>query len=166
MPRVQGAQASRRTRARDAASVGVGGRASSAGQETTRAHVLRGVSGVRMKRGGPLKRTPFKRKPSRGQPPDRKDDDYLAWLRRQRCRMCNGPGGVAHHPRTGAGIGIKSPDQKAISLCSTCHSQLHALCGLFKDFKRAQLRRWEDRHSEEQRTEYLIQDLKTPSDRF
>lgn len=106
--------------------------------------IARGTSQLkrsRMARGRPGK-----------QPPERRDDAFLAHVRRQRCCMCMKPGpSHAHHPRTGAGTGIKASDSTAISLCLVCHYDLHALSGAFKSFQRAALRAWEEAKNSELR---------------
>ena len=121
-----------------------------------------------MKRSGPLARKtplaraskPMARSPMRGsrpkgQPAERSDRPYLAWLRKQPCCMCSGrPPCHAHHPRTGAGVGLKSADQGAISLCAVCHHDLHALAGHFEGLPRAGLREWEELKARQRRAEY------------
>jgi hypothetical protein len=115
-----------------------------------------------LKRSAPLargsssmKRSAIKRKRPRGQPPERKDEAVLAFARRRRCACCNRPPpSHAHHPRTGAGIGIKSHDAGVIPLCLGGHSDLHSLAGAFKGWNRARLREWEARCNEILRAEH------------
>lgn len=103
----------------------------------------------------PMKRTRMKRGRRAVQPPERRNDAFLAFCRKQRCAMCSRPPPThAHHPRTGAGVGIKSSDETCVSLCLSCHSDLHALCGKFKGFERATLRAWEAQKNRELREAY------------
>jgi hypothetical protein len=51
-----------------------------------------------------------------------KDDEYLRHVRKQHCLICGKLGCEAHHLKSGdTGIGAKSPDWMAVSLCAECH---------------------------------------------
>jgi hypothetical protein len=97
-----------------------------------------------------LRRSALPRSRPGKQPPHKRDDAFLAFVRRQRCSMCSRPGpSHAHHPRIGAGVGIKPADDTAISLCLVCHHDLHALAGAFKGLQREALRAWEQAKNSE-----------------
>ena len=100
-----------------------------------------------MKRTGSIQRkTPLKnrselkgRKPmNRSRKPRRqaandsawRSETYLAWVRRQSCVCCTGPGGDAHHViglHWGlSGMGTTAPDSYVMPVCRACHQRIHA----------------------------------------
>lgn len=97
-----------------------------------------------------LKRSRMARSRPKGQPAHKRDDAFLAWVRRQPYCMCKKRGpNHAHHPRYGAGVGMKAADRFAISLCETviavvgCHDHRHRKTGPFKEMDREAVRDWE-----------------------
>lgn len=52
-----------------------------------------------------------------------KDESYLRYVRQQPCIVCGAYHSEAHHlkDRELAGLGAKTPDYMAVSLCSECH---------------------------------------------
>lgn len=75
------------------------------------------------------------------------DDDYTAWVRRQRCRVpgqtCTNPAEV-HHPRHNVGLAQRAHDHRALALCHQHHADLHALSGPFKGWVRDMVRAYCD----------------------
>ena len=58
-------------------------------------------------------------------PPDR-DPDYLAWVRRQNCALCDAPWpSDPHHVVTG-GVGQRCSDHYVCPLCRPCHNRVQA----------------------------------------
>lgn len=83
------------------------------------------------------------------------DPEYLQWLRIQRCCMCDAPPpGAAHHSTTGRGMGMKSPDWRAMALCHACHDAFHKAIGPFRWWGKEQRRGWQDAMSRLHRTFY------------
>lgn len=137
-----------------------------------------------MKRGGPLKRsTPLargskpmarsrmRRRKPKGQPAERKDEAFLAWLRRQPCCMCRRRWTAslpnhAHHPRRSddepVGGGQKAPDQEALTLCPSdprdgwkgCHDHRHEKTGPFSGWSKDEVADWERWQNQRQRALY------------
>jgi len=102
----------------------------------------------------------------RAHPRDRgefSDPDYLAWLRKQPCRVpgCSGPSEAHHlrHDERGASLGghVKD-DRRSISLCHGHHIfERHGNAGYFTGWLRGDIQAWEDRQLAEQRSGYLRQ---------
>jgi hypothetical protein len=61
--------------------------------------------------------------------PRRRDEAYLARVRREPCCICGDDTSVeAHHPRIGVvGMGRKADDAKAVPLCGRHHRELHTM---------------------------------------
>jgi hypothetical protein len=112
-----------------------------------------------LKRGSSrLKRTRMKRKRSRGQPPERKDEAFKAFVRLLPCcaplskderwiipcemRPCD-----PHH-KHGDGKGIKTHDRTCVPLCRRHHDDAEAKRGPFKGWTKQQTRDWHDKESE------------------
>lgn len=84
-----------------------------------------------------------------------RDEQYLAWLRRQPCAVggflaraghayslswhCSGPTDP-EHKREGVGAGQKASDADAWPCCRRHHDDRHALRGVFAGWSRGQLR--------------------------
>jgi hypothetical protein len=103
-----------------------------------------------------MKRTPLKRKTPlrRGKPMRRvrkvkliapEDGARLEWLRRQPC-CCPGadcgPSEV-HHNTQNRAHGKKSEHDQGMPMAHKCHMDFHANAGVFKGWKREQLREWQ-----------------------
>jgi hypothetical protein len=98
------------------------------------------------------------------------DHEYLAWLRKQACCLCECPFGVhAHHHTHGAvtqyeafpgaltrarGKSQRAHDSWAMPLCVKCHLQLHSLSGRFRGWVKEQLRTWQTERVSEYRAIY------------
>lgn len=98
---------------------------------------------------------------SRRRPPEYEDQEFIAWLERQACRVTGKVGrNVAHHLRhdaNGASLGghLKD-DRRAITLDPDVHvPQLHSNAGFFKGWSKARLRAWENAQLADQRAQYL-----------
>ena len=53
---------------------------------------------------------------------------HLAFVRGQRCAVCENPAAEAHHAfrrAGGGGVGLKGCDLLAVPLCLRCHRDLH-----------------------------------------
>jgi hypothetical protein len=92
-----------------------------------------------------LARTPMKRSPRKATD----DPAHLALVRTLPCSAiamdghhCDGPKQAHHAGRHG--VGMRCPDRQAICLCMAGHSELHELRGPFKNWRREQVREWED----------------------
>lgn len=119
-----------------------------------------------MKRSTPLRRTPLKRgsssmsrKPMRrsrpkGQPPERKDEAFKAFVRTLPCcspgfmpgSYCGARPCDPHH-KHGDGKGIKTHDRTCIPLCRYHHSDAEDRRGAFCDFTKQEMRDWHDAES-------------------
>lgn len=82
------------------------------------------------------------------------DKDYTDWLRAQPCNQCGKQAGCDPHHRTGAGMGMRSHDHKAIPLCRTCHTEFHAGSGFFKSLDKQGKRDYQDEAIERCRRSY------------
>ena len=81
----------------------------------------------------------------------REDEKHLARLRQLPCCRCAKSAPCeAHHP-TGAGMAMRDHDHEAMPLCMQCHRDLHGLCGVFKGWKREQLKTWQREMSDKYR---------------
>jgi hypothetical protein len=118
-----------------------------------------------LKRGSSrLKRTRMKRKRSRGQPPERKDEAFKAFVRLLPCcapvaffdrytyeclgvARCNERPCDPHH-KHGDGKGIKTHDRTCVPLCRRHHDDAEAKRGPFKGWTKQQTRDWHDKESE------------------
>lgn len=118
-----------------------------------------------------LKRSRIRKRKPRGQPAERSDREYLAWLRRQPCRMCGRPWtprlpNEAHHPRRDAdgpvGTGLKAADRLALTLCATdvpegrkgCHDHRTDKTGPFSGWSKDEVADWEREKGAAQRALY------------
>ena len=92
-----------------------------------------------------LTRKPIRRKP-RG--PNRAGSNvaHLLEIKTRPCCVCGAqwpPVAILAHHITGAGMSQKTPDNWAIPLCWTCHTDLHNFKGFFKDWSRQYRKAWE-----------------------
>lgn len=91
------------------------------------------------------------------------DPRYTKWLKLQPCRKCKSHNGVDAHHRMGAGMGLRSHDHDAISLCRSCHAAAHAYSGPFEGWDRVRMRGWHDRQAQVQRVLYAQHDEAVPA---
>lgn len=55
-----------------------------------------------------------------------RDEEYLSFIRKQPCIVCNCIHVVPHHESiSGRGTGIKASDLETIPLCHFCHNERH-----------------------------------------
>ncbi|NWO10179.1 DUF968 domain-containing protein [Chromohalobacter salexigens] len=90
-----------------------------------------------LKNRNSMARKPMDRRPKRrarrqeGSDGRWRSEAYLAWVRRQPCVCCAGPGGDAHHViglHWGlSGMGTTAPDSYAMPVCRACHQDIHRL---------------------------------------
>ena len=71
------------------------------------------------------------------------DPKYLQWIREQPCVMCKRTPSAEVHHETGAGMGLRAHDHKAMPLCHRCHMAFHAVHGPFKGWDRKKLNEWQ-----------------------
>jgi hypothetical protein len=112
-----------------------------------------------------LRRSRIKRKRPRGQPPERKDEAFKAFVRLLPCcapittivrdgdvlRFHDGRCGhrpCDPHHKHGDGKGIKTHDRTCIPLCRYHHRDAEDRRGAFCDFTKQQMRDWHDKESE------------------
>lgn len=56
-----------------------------------------------------------------------RDEEYLTFIRKQPCIVCNCIHVVPHHESiSGRGTGIKASDLETIPLCHFCHNERHS----------------------------------------
>lgn len=60
-----------------------------------------------------------------------------------------------HHAQGRKGLGTRNSDATGKPLCALHHTQRHALSGVFKGFRKADIREWEERVSAHYRGLYL-----------
>jgi len=87
------------------------------------------------------------------------DDSYTDWLRSKGCCLaghgsCWGPVHV-HHAQGHKGLGTKNHDHSGKPLCAGHHTERHALSGFFRNFRKADIRSWEELHATRLRGEYM-----------
>jgi hypothetical protein len=104
------------------------------------------------------------------------DPDYLNWIRRQPCCVCEctTERREAHHSTfgptsayeempsallRGRGKGQRAHDSWSMPLCAKHHRQLHQLCGHFAGWHKEQLRDWQTAQVHEHRKRYLDNDI-------
>jgi hypothetical protein len=108
-----------------------------------------------------LKRSAIKRKRSRGQPAERKDEAFKAFVRLLPCcaptpRTMRLVTGLTHcgfrpcdpHHKHGDGKGIKTHDRTCIPLCRRHHDDAETKHGPFAGWTKQQTRDWHDKESE------------------
>ncbi len=84
------------------------------------------------------------------------DPQYTRWLRKQSCCSCSKPApSVVHHHTQRRAKGRRAHDHDGMPLCHRCHFELHGLCGLFKAWKRADLRAFQDAMVNRYRAQYV-----------
>lgn len=119
---------------------------------------------TRLRAHTPLRRKQAMRsKPAvpRSRPPEYVDPEFIAWLKRQPCRVTGKAGpNEAHHLRhsaAGAALGKNMKDDtRAITLSFDVHvPQLHGNAGFFKDWGKYRIRAWENAQLAIQRAQYL-----------
>jgi hypothetical protein len=96
------------------------------------------------------------------------DKVYIAWVRRQPCAACLGPGPCEpHHSTNGStlsdspkaiggrrGKGQRAHDHESLPLHMRCHRQFHDLKGPFEGWDKAFIREWQDAQVAEHRARY------------
>jgi len=81
---------------------------------------------VRLKQGKEPLEIPGRSEVWETTPPPIVPDEYLEWVRKQRCCVCNAKKSDPHHfPRT-RGAGGESVKNHAIPLCLKCHGEFHS----------------------------------------
>jgi hypothetical protein len=118
----------------------------------SRASSLRARQPMRRWRGAPRRR-----------PPEFDDEEFLEFLRHQRCRVTWWHEHArridphhARHDEHGRSLGANMKnDKRALSLCRWCHRCIDRQQGPFKEWGRDRVRAWVDEQIAQQRADFL-----------
>ena len=111
-----------------------------------------------LKRSAPLRRTgPVRARSTSRYRRRERDFDYMGWVKTQPCAARHlGPcsGGIEADHAGRRGLGQKAGDDTCVAMCATHHRARTDHAGVFKHWKREEMRLWLDAQVEQHRARY------------